>query len=346
MLYFHVGSQRCGIPLSATDFVIGMVEIRGGVPDGNGATGAIGAHKSGTLDFHGAIIPVYSLREVLGLPAKAPRPTDNLIIARGSSGQVALWVDGIEVMNERTLVSDRTVPVADGDHDISGAALSADGVLIITDLARFLAGTGRNASRLLSPGPESPDPGPCGFLGEDRQDDLTRTILADRAKLLATPRTEEPDQEQIELLRFRLMYREFAIEMKYIREAVLTGEITPVPGTPAYIAGICAIRGEILSLVDLRILFELPETGLTDLNRVIVLTNDTLTFGILADAITGIGTVPRDRIVRGSAGLPPQDSRYLLGVTDEQVTVLDAAAILADPRMVVDQSGDESQIPW
>ena len=92
--------------------------------------------------------------------------------------------------------------------------------------------------------------------------------------------------------------------MKYVREVVLTGGITPVPGTPDYISGICAIRGEIISLVDLRALFSISGKGLTDLNRVIVLTDGTMTFGILADYITGIATIPASLPAGSSTGSP------------------------------------------
>ena len=101
-----------------------------------------------------------------------------------------------------------------------------------------------------------------------------------------------------EVSRFNRMYQEFAVDMKYIREVIQTSEITPVPGTPDFIAGICSVRGEIISLVDLRTLLSIPEKGLTDLNRVIVLTDGNLTFGLLADQITGIGTLKTGDIVR------------------------------------------------
>ena len=132
------------------------------------------------------------------------------------------------------------------------------------------------------------------------------------------------------------MYQEYAIGMQYVREVVLTGDITPVPGTPDFIAGICAVRGEIISLVDLRPLFSLTEKGLTDLNRVIVLTDNKLTFGILADHITGVGTIDMDQHPPIPAALPI-DRKYILGVTGDSMIILDAAVLLSDPRMMIDE---------
>jgi purine-binding chemotaxis protein CheW len=168
--------------------------------------------------------------------------------------------------------------------------------------------------------------------------DRVQSILAERARKLAAPEPGTIETEMVELLRFRLAYMEYALEMQYVQEVILTGEITPVPGVPPYISGICAARGQIISLVDLRALFTIPETGLTDLNRVIVISNGRITFGILADDISGIGTIPTDRIIPSAPGLVSAQGRYFKGTVGDTFVVLDAAAILSDPLMIIEDS--------
>jgi chemotaxis signal transduction protein len=163
-----------------------------------------------------------------------------------------------------------------------------------------------------------------------------RKVLAERAKKLAVPEPATVEAGSVEVLRFQLAYQEYALEMRYVREVILTGEITPVPGAPPFISGICAARGQIISLVDLRVLFSLPEKGLTDLNRVIVITDGHMIFGILADTITGIGTILSDTIIFPDPGRMPAWKQYLKGYAGSSLTVLDAAAILADPAMVIE----------
>jgi purine-binding chemotaxis protein CheW len=166
--------------------------------------------------------------------------------------------------------------------------------------------------------------------------EVIRKILEERAKKLAVPEPGSVEAGVMEVLRFQLAYQEYALEMHFIREVILTGEITPVPGAPAFISGICAARGQIISLVDLRVLFSLPEKGLTDLNRVIVITNGQITFGILADNITGIGNIPSDSLHLPEPAMMPSWKRYLKGQAGSSLFVLDAGAILADPAMVVE----------
>jgi purine-binding chemotaxis protein CheW len=168
--------------------------------------------------------------------------------------------------------------------------------------------------------------------------DHVQSILEERARKLAVPEPGTIDTEMVELLRFRLAYKEYALEMQYVQEVILTGEITPVPGVPAYISGICASRGQIISLVDLRALFTIQETGLTDLNRVIVISNGRITFGILADDISGIGTIPTDHIFPSAPDPASAQGRYFKGTVGDTFVVLDAAAILSDPLMIIEDS--------
>ena len=84
--------------------------------------------------------------------------------------------------------------------------------------------------------------------------------------------------------------------MEHIREVALLKEITYLPGTPQFILGIISLHGSILSIVDLRTVLGLPPKGLTDFNRIIVLSGDTMTFGILADAIVKTRTINTEQI--------------------------------------------------
>ena len=226
-------------------------------------------------------------------------------------------------------------PLLPGDTPpLTGVLVAEDETFLIHDLPAFLAADESGQF------PHLPGGGEAGE--KESGDDPGRAggILTSRAQAIARPNEEPRETRFSEILTFRLEGREYAIEPQYIREVFIIREITPVPGTPAIIAGISAVTAEIISVVDLRTLFAIPKHGLTDLNRVIVLTNGTITFGILADYITDIGTRPTDRFAPIVPGTTPIKQRYLLGTADGSTIVLDAGAILADPVMVVDENGN------
>lgn len=164
-------------------------------------------------------------------------------------------------------------------------------------------------------------------------------ILAERARELAAPRDEHlKDQSGIEVLEFLLSGETYVIGMEYIKEVALLKEIAYIPGTPPFILGIISLHGTILSIVDLRIILGMPPKGLTDFNRIIVLSNDKMTFGILADAIIRTRTINTDQISRPPPTISGPETAYLTGILPGPIMVIDAGALLSNPRMIV---GDE-----
>ena len=164
-------------------------------------------------------------------------------------------------------------------------------------------------------------------------------ILRNRAKELASVVEEEQEDDSgREALEFLLSGERYAIDMEYIKEVALLREITQLPGIPPFILGIISLRGSIISIVDLRTLLGLPPKGLTDYNRIIVLHGGTMTFGVLADAIVMTRTIKMNEISRPPPTVSGLGASYLVGILPGPLIVIDAHAMLNDPRMVV---GDE-----
>lgn len=333
LLLFSVEEIHGAIPLADTSHVIRMVRLET-KPDAL-------PWEAGTINHHGIQIPVISVRALLGVAAVSPRLTDMLIIAHAGTRDVALWVDATSGVQEIPLSSESQVRAAPGQPEIPGVNLTADGIRVIYDLPALLALEAHVQAPSVTPGTpkrnEVCSPYEKTGTGEFTEASLIDSLLDERAKKIAQPEEGLSETEILEILKFRLAYREYAIEMQHIREVILTGEITPVPGTPDYISGICVVRGEIISLVDLRVLLSIPEKGLTDLNRVIVMTNHTLTFGILADHITGIGIIELKQISSQDTGVTPMKNNYVKGIADGSVMVLDTAALFGDPKMIIEE---------
>ncbi|MEW6237705.1 MAG: chemotaxis protein CheW [Candidatus Omnitrophota bacterium] len=172
--------------------------------------------------------------------------------------------------------------------------------------------------------------------GETPTAEEKKRILQARARMLAqSPESGSPGQESLEVLEFMLAYEQYAIEISFVREAVPLREFTPLPSAPPFVLGIVNARGEILSVVDLKKFFNLPEKGLTDLNKVIVIENGAMRFGVLADVILGISHIPLAAIQPPPAAFTGLRADYLRGVTPEGSIILDAEKILSDRRIVM-----------
>ena len=164
-----------------------------------------------------------------------------------------------------------------------------------------------------------------------------RRILKTRAVALALePEKEEPG-ERIEIVEFLLSSERYGLELRYVREVWPLKDLTPIPCTPAFVLGVINVRGQILSVINLKQLLDLPGKGLGDLNKVLILNSDTMEFGILADDIVGVRSVPLSGLKPSVPTLTGLGLGYLKGVSGERLIVLDARRILLDKRIVVEE---------
>lgn len=160
-------------------------------------------------------------------------------------------------------------------------------------------------------------------------------ILQARARALAREGETRQAGETLDLVTFALAGETYAVESSYVAEVTPLNDLTPVPCTPPFVLGIVNLRGEILSVIDLRKFFDLPEKGLTDLNKVLVLRSAGMGFGILADTIAGVREVPVGEIQPSLPTLTGIREKYLRGVTADRVVILDGAKLLGDDTIVV-----------
>jgi purine-binding chemotaxis protein CheW len=169
-----------------------------------------------------------------------------------------------------------------------------------------------------------------------------RSILKARARALAQePAPVGAARELLDVIEFRLASETYAIESAFVREVYLLKDFTPLPGVPPFILGIANVRGQILSIIDLRKLFNLTDQGLGQLNQVIIIRNDRMEFGILADAIIGAHSILRAAIQPPLPTVTGVGAEYLKGVTGDREIILDAERILSGSDIVVNQEMEQ-----
>ena len=163
-------------------------------------------------------------------------------------------------------------------------------------------------------------------------------ILKERAGILAREAIPaEAADAGIEVIEFLLAHERYAIATEYVRGVDSLESLTPLPCTPSFVLGIVNVRGEILSVIDLKKFFDLPGKGLTDLNKVIVIESADMVFGMVADAVSGVRRMLRADIQSSLPTLTGIREDYLLGVTGELVVILDAAKLLSDEKLIVQE---------
>jgi purine-binding chemotaxis protein CheW len=164
--------------------------------------------------------------------------------------------------------------------------------------------------------------------------------IRSRLKMRAIALAKEPEQKsetsaKIEIIEFTLAAENYSIESAFVREVYPLKDFTPLPGVPSFIPGIVNVRGQILPVVDLKKFFNLPEKGLGDLNKVIILRDERMEFGILADAVSGTKVIYMEEVLPVPPTVTGIGEEYLKGVTKECLIVLNAEKLLSDKNIVV-----------
>lgn len=162
-------------------------------------------------------------------------------------------------------------------------------------------------------------------------------ILEKRARAVAQKKEIPENGKKTGVVHFTLHPEKFAIESEYVKEVISLENLTPVPGTPDFIMGIINYRGTILSAVNLKIFLGLTETGLTEMDKVIVLSDGDMEFGIVADKIEGTENVLKSKITEPPHSLSETGKELISGLIHNEIIFLSAKKLLYHSEMTIDQ---------
>jgi purine-binding chemotaxis protein CheW len=151
---------------------------------------------------------------------------------------------------------------------------------------------------------------------------------------------EELKEETLQLIIFRLAREWYGVEIARVKEVIKVGKITYLPSSPEYIAGIINLRGNILSVTDLKAIFGLPHEEPTEKARIIAVESGILETGFFVDEVTESIEVPVSKIEPSLLTLPAEGARYIEGqckVDNKLIALISVERILE--REVNEETG-------
>jgi purine-binding chemotaxis protein CheW len=172
-------------------------------------------------------------------------------------------------------------------------------------------------------------------VGHASREETSRILKARAAKLARETDDHAASSSILEVLAFMLGQEKYGIETRYVREVTPMNDLTPLPGSPPFVMGIVNIRGQVVSVIDIRRFFDLPQRGVADQDRIIVLQYDGMEFGILGNSIQGVVQVAADELETMLPTLSGVRADFLKGVTGDRMAVLDGSRLLTDEKVIV-----------
>jgi purine-binding chemotaxis protein CheW len=164
-----------------------------------------------------------------------------------------------------------------------------------------------------------------------------QSILRERAHQLLARRNDMAGRELYERVVVVEVGRErFGLPLSRLREIVRATPISRLPDLPACMLGICAVRGELVSVVDLA---ELHGSGRVGSSPFLALmANARRTVGLTFNALLEMRDVFRDELI---TGLPEAELARACtrAVTRDGISLLDVDGLLSSELVLVGKHG-------
>lgn len=141
-----------------------------------------------------------------------------------------------------------------------------------------------------------------------------------------------------EVLSFRLAKEEYAISILEVQEIRGYEEPTMLPSTQACIKGIMNLRGSIVPIVDMRILFDLGEPVYDQFTVVIVLNIRNHVIGMVVDSVSDVVTLAADQLRPAPDMGTTADGDYITGlgtIGERMLIVLDIDKLMSSEKLAL-----------
>ena len=268
LLSLTLGQQEYALPLDRVREIIPLPDHLAELPRPETAV-------LGVMTLQDRLLPVVSLRALLGLPVAGElQQRSKIVVVELGSGVVGV-------------VADATREILRIDPDIIDPAPAlltrGEGEAEITSICRV--DNGRRLIALLSP-------------DQLFRPELVHRILADQGIANESqPQPETIAMAHEQFIIFRLGKQDYGIPIGAVAEIARPPEdITRLPKAPEFIDGVMNLRGSVVPIINLRRRFDLGATDHAASRRILILTVGGVTAGFLVDSVSEIMKAQIDAI--------------------------------------------------
>jgi purine-binding chemotaxis protein CheW len=300
----------------------------------------------GLLNFHNLYIPVMHLDLRFGHQFQRCNLSDSVIVVESSGLQVGVIVHQVETVID---IDNRYIQA---DLDYGGRKINRAFIQGIIDLDQEMIIL-LNVENLLR------NPDTLETLNDFQQSETelevssqnfydcyfpsatnnTREILSSRAANLriATDDQESTDLLSVAIVKLNGVY--FGLALDIVREFTKIGRITAIPCCPEYIIGNMNLRGEILTLIDIRQPLNLTIKNRQLANKAIVIEVDGITAGIAVEEVMDVIDFRPEELKSIPLATDTSTAVYIKGIVDyfdRSLNIIDLSKLIAQGAMTVE----------
>jgi purine-binding chemotaxis protein CheW len=170
-----------------------------------------------------------------------------------------------------------------------------------------------------------------GFFLHQTDEAEMQTLVRRARELAQTP--EDAVRSEVDVLLIRLGDEHYAVELELLRSVLRPPGLTAVPCAPTHIAGIVNVRGEIITVVDLRAVLGLSRETPAAERWVVLVELPQGRLGLSVDEVLGMSKMPLEALDRSMTA-----REYIAGIHDGTTILLDLTLLLTHERLGVHES--------
>jgi purine-binding chemotaxis protein CheW len=231
----------------------------------------------GLANLRGKVLPIISLRRLFGFPElEHDDATRALVIDVGQPlGFVVDRVSSVMGVDSGHIEDVGSISTTVNTEVLSGLIKDAGGhaMIMVLDFAKLIQ---KEFSHIAA---------------------ITKNTAVANAAQAEVQSEEEDSSDELQLVSFNVEGQEYAIAIEDVQEIVQVPEaVIHVPHSESHVLGVMTLRNRLLPLVQLRRIFGLPDSDLDEKSRIVVLTLNSVSVGVVVDAVSEVLRVSKSGV--------------------------------------------------
>lgn len=137
--------------------------------------------------------------------------------------------------------------------------------------------------------------------------------------------------DYLQIVNFTIGNVNYGVPVDQVREVRDMQSVTPVPGAPPYVEGVTNLRGQIVTIIDLRKRLGLPQKS-EDGQKIMIIEMGDYAVGVVVDTVTEVSTLPWKDVERHvEVATTLKDCVIGIGkAADKLIVILDLVKIISN----------------
>lgn len=284
----------------------------------------------GLIEFENSPIGVIDLREILGIERVVYDLSAKIVVVKSGEIVTSIVCDSVYDIKKLPENKLQPIPYQQDGYIFDGIYSENSENIYLLNIGNVLNYARANSQKFLPKNVNEI------YLVDDEN---SKEILKNRKELLAKIVTDLQNTKALydKGVSFSVNDTKYYINMASVKEfyKVNNSKFIKIPNTKDYIYGLINIKGEYITVLDLRRFLHYPKTEIKEKSTIIILNSQEYKLGILADEIGENIDVDFDEIIQNRLS-HQEDSKMMEFVKDNEIyQVLDVEKLLKDERLTI-----------